>query len=104
MKCDRGKTTYHTRRMRPLSELLLVFVEDRLVDQKVRAQVLEAGMEGYISEPIRPEAPNTELEKASERSEAADATLANSAPEPLIPEAAFSVDMLLQRLENDREL
>jgi HPt (histidine-containing phosphotransfer) domain-containing protein len=61
-------------------------------------------MEGYISEPIRLEAPNTELEKLSERREAADATLAIFAPEPVIREAAFSIDMLLQRLDNDREL
>jgi two-component system sensor histidine kinase/response regulator len=66
---------------------------------------LEAGMDGYISKPIRREALQAELERVAGR----DAGLSSSPPAvgespAAVDEQSFSFNELLERVDNDREL
>jgi PAS domain S-box-containing protein len=65
---------------------------------------LEAGMDGYISKPIRKEMLRAELEKFSGNAdEGADAAPAGEQA-GLLEEESFNLSELLERVDNDREL
>jgi two-component system sensor histidine kinase/response regulator len=65
---------------------------------------LEAGMNGYISKPIRSEALRAELERFAKGGEQTGGA-ARSAPVAEHPtEESFSLSELLERVDNDREL